>query len=210
MCSDEELPCHRPRPLQRLRQLRGGLQVRKRSGLGRVPQTAVSVIGPVGEFPDIEQYWLPMQCQQCENPGCIEVCPTGASYRDEETGVVLVNAEDCIGLRELPCGLPLRRAHAQPQHERGGEVHAVLPETRRREVGARLRAQLLLRRAPVRRFGRPRKRRVEGGCRRSEENCHHVADPGGLAPATVYILHASTAAWQDDPSEVVRYGRRRS
>ena len=65
-------------------------------GLG-VVRNHVSAVGPVGTFPDIEMYWLPMQCQQCENPGCIEVCPTGASYRDEETGVVLVNAEDCIG-----------------------------------------------------------------------------------------------------------------
>ena len=72
----------------------------------------VSAVGPVGTFPDIEQYWLPMQCQQCENPGCIEVCPTGASYRDEETGVVLVNAEDCIGCEIVPDGLPLRRAHS--------------------------------------------------------------------------------------------------
>ncbi len=30
--------------------------------------------------------------QQCANPGCIEVCPTGASYRDEETGIVPVGA----------------------------------------------------------------------------------------------------------------------
>ena len=62
-----------------------------------VVRNHVSAIGPTGTFPDIEMYWLPMQCQQCENPGCIEVCPTGASYRDEETGIVLVNAEDCIG-----------------------------------------------------------------------------------------------------------------
>ena len=57
----------------------------------------VHAVGPTGTFPDIVQYWIPLQCQQCENPGCIEVCPTGASYRDEATGVVLVNAEECIG-----------------------------------------------------------------------------------------------------------------
>ena len=36
----------------------------------------VHAVGPTGTFPDIEQYWIPLQCQQCENPGCIEVCPT--------------------------------------------------------------------------------------------------------------------------------------
>ena len=43
-----------------------------------VVRNHVSAVGPVGTFPDIEMYWLPMQCQQCDEPGCIEVCPTGA------------------------------------------------------------------------------------------------------------------------------------
>lgn len=51
----------------------------------------VHAVGPTGTFPDIEQYWIPLQCQQCENPGCIEVCPTGASYRDEATGLSLIH-----------------------------------------------------------------------------------------------------------------------
>ena len=54
------------------------------------------VMGPYGTFPDIQQYWLPKNCQQCENAPCIDVCPTGASYRNED-GVVLVDAETCIG-----------------------------------------------------------------------------------------------------------------
>ena len=57
----------------------------------------VHVVGPTGTFPDLEQYWLPLQCQQCENPGCIEVCPTGASYRDPNNNVVMINKELCIG-----------------------------------------------------------------------------------------------------------------
>ena len=32
-----------------------------------VVRNHVSAIGPTGTFPDIEMYWLPMQCQQCEN-----------------------------------------------------------------------------------------------------------------------------------------------
>ena len=54
-------------------------------------------VGPYGTFPNIKQYWLPTMCQQCQNAPCIETCPTGASYRDEETGIVLVNQEACIG-----------------------------------------------------------------------------------------------------------------
>ena len=57
----------------------------------------VIAIGPTGTFPDVEKYWLPSQCQQCENPACVHVCPTAASYRDPETGMVLIDKEKCIG-----------------------------------------------------------------------------------------------------------------
>ncbi|MCL1797840.1 MAG: 4Fe-4S dicluster domain-containing protein [Eggerthellaceae bacterium] len=57
----------------------------------------VLAVGPTGEYPDIEMYWLPVACQQCENAPCIPVCPTGASYRDTDNDVVLIDKEKCIG-----------------------------------------------------------------------------------------------------------------
>lgn len=54
-------------------------------------------VGPTGTFPDVERYWMPVNCQQCEKPQCVKVCPTGASYRDRKTKVVLVDAKRCIG-----------------------------------------------------------------------------------------------------------------
>lgn len=56
-------------------------------------------VGPVGTYPNLQRYWIPLQCQQCTNAPCIEVCPTGASYRDEENGVVLIDQETCIGCK---------------------------------------------------------------------------------------------------------------
>lgn len=41
--------------------------------------------------------YLPMQCQHCENPACLAVCPTGATQKDPETGVVYVEDDLCIG-----------------------------------------------------------------------------------------------------------------
>ena len=77
-----------------------------------VVRNHVSAVGPVGTFPDIEMYWLPMQCQQCENPQCVAVCPTGASYRDPETNIVLVDKEKCIGCmtceKSCPYGHPVQ------------------------------------------------------------------------------------------------------
>lgn len=63
-------------------------------------------IGPHGTFPDLEQYWLPTQCQQCENPSCVRVCPTGASYIDEATGMVLIDKEKCIGCKYCMMACP--------------------------------------------------------------------------------------------------------
>jgi len=48
-----------------------------------------------GKFPNLAQSYLPSQCQQCENPACVHVCPTKASYQTED-GVVLVDSKKCI------------------------------------------------------------------------------------------------------------------
>jgi sulfite dehydrogenase (quinone) subunit SoeB len=43
---------------------------------------------------------FPKSCLHCEDAPCVTVCPTGASYKRAEDGIVLVNEDACIG-----CGL---------------------------------------------------------------------------------------------------------
>lgn len=43
---------------------------------------------------------FPKSCLHCEDAPCVTVCPTGASYKRAEDGIVLVNEDHCIG-----CGL---------------------------------------------------------------------------------------------------------
>ncbi len=43
---------------------------------------------------------FPKSCLHCDDAPCVTVCPTGASYKRQEDGIVLVNESDCIG-----CGL---------------------------------------------------------------------------------------------------------
>ena len=54
--------------------------------------------GASGQWPDVDMYFLPVGCQHCENPECVKVCPTGASYKKED-GTVQIDKSKCIGCR---------------------------------------------------------------------------------------------------------------
>jgi len=43
--------------------------------------------------------YFPRSCLHCQDAPCVTVCPTGASYKREEDGIVLVNADTCIGCK---------------------------------------------------------------------------------------------------------------
>lgn len=54
-------------------------------------------LGLMGEFPDLSRKFMPYNCMHCDNPPCTEVCVSGATYKDPENGLVLVDQEACIG-----------------------------------------------------------------------------------------------------------------
>ncbi len=50
---------------------------------------------------------LPMLCQHCETAPCVDVCPTGASFKRAD-GIVLVNKHTCIGCRYCMMACPYK------------------------------------------------------------------------------------------------------
>lgn len=44
-------------------------------------------------------YYISFSCSHCANPACVENCPTGATTKDEETGVVTIDKDVCIGCK---------------------------------------------------------------------------------------------------------------
>ena len=46
-------------------------------------------------------------CLHCDNALCLEACPTGAIYRDENTRIVRINPMKCIGCRSCIAACPV-------------------------------------------------------------------------------------------------------
>lgn len=61
--------------------------------------------GAEGVYPNLTRTYLPIACQHCENPACMRVCPTGATYKDDK-GRVEIDYDKCIGCRMCMAACP--------------------------------------------------------------------------------------------------------
>lgn len=49
-----------------------------------------------GEYPDVSRAFVPVGCMHCDEPSCMEVCPTTAT-RKRDDGIVTIDYDVCIG-----------------------------------------------------------------------------------------------------------------
>jgi tetrathionate reductase subunit B len=52
-----------------------------------------------GSYPNVGRSFLPRLCNHCSEPQCVAVCPTGATYKRKEDGIVVVDTGVCIGCK---------------------------------------------------------------------------------------------------------------
>ncbi len=76
---------------------------------------------PQGEFPDVKYRFFRKSCQHCDHAPCVDVCPTGASFRDAASGIVDVNP-DLRRLSVLHRRLSVPRALYPSGHEDSGQM----------------------------------------------------------------------------------------
>ena len=60
----------------------------------------------IGEFPNTETLHFPKSCLHCEDAPCVPVCPTGASHKRSDDGIVLVDYDKCIGCKYCSWACP--------------------------------------------------------------------------------------------------------
>jgi nitrate reductase / nitrite oxidoreductase, beta subunit len=63
------------------------------------------------KFKNVFMFYLPRLCEHCMNPACVASCPSGALYKREEDGIVLVDQERCRGWRYCVSGCPYKKVY---------------------------------------------------------------------------------------------------
>ena len=71
-------------------------------------------IAEKGTYPITSTHFLPRLCNQCEDAPCLNLCPTGATYRTHEDGVVHVNRDVCVGCRICVVACPYGSRFVNP------------------------------------------------------------------------------------------------
>jgi phenylacetyl-CoA:acceptor oxidoreductase 27-kDa subunit len=76
------------------------------------------LVGETGTYPKAKKFTYPVQCNQCGEAPCVDVCPTGATSKRED-GIVTVDPDKCTGCQHciLACPYQQRMCYYGEQKE---------------------------------------------------------------------------------------------
>ncbi len=115
----EHQPTARPRSLitgQRMEKIEGsanweeilGGEFEKRARDRNFDQIEKEIYG---QYENTFMMYLPRLCEHCLNPTCVASCPSGAIYKREEDGIVLIDQDKCRGWRMCVSGCPYKKIY---------------------------------------------------------------------------------------------------
>lgn len=81
------------------------------------------------EYEKTFMMYLPRICEHCLNPSCVASCPTGALYKRDEDGIVLVDQEACRGWRFCMNGCPYHKVHYNWNTHKAEKCNFCYPRT---------------------------------------------------------------------------------
>lgn len=64
-----------------------------------------------GQFENTFMMYMPRLCEHCLNPACVAACPSGAIYKREEDGIVLIDQDKCRGWRMCVSACPYKKIY---------------------------------------------------------------------------------------------------
>src|SRR3972149_958004 len=96
------------------------------------------IVSIEGEGETLRASYIPRPCMQCEHPSCVQVCPVGATYKDDaDGGIVKQNYDRCIGCRYcmVACPYGARYFNWFPTRDIEGQVNDRNPDVVRDSQG---------------------------------------------------------------------------
>ncbi|MFD1038996.1 nitrate reductase subunit beta [Virgibacillus byunsanensis] len=81
------------------------------------------------EYEKTFMMYLPRICEHCLNPSCVASCPSGALYKRDEDGIVLVDQEECRGWRFCTNGCPYNKVYYNWNTHKAEKCNFCYPRT---------------------------------------------------------------------------------
>ena len=92
-------------------ELGGDPRRRVRQALARTTTSKACRRRSTAQFENTFMMYLPRLCEHCLNPACVAACPSGAIYKREEDGIVLIDQDKCRGWRMCVSGCPYKKIY---------------------------------------------------------------------------------------------------